>query len=52
VYVLIKDTNNYSEIEHEVIKRGYVPHIRQRGKGKNQLRRKEDDIIQQEDGLL
>ena len=25
---------NYPEIEHEVVKRGYVPHIRQRGEGK------------------
>ena len=41
---------NYPEIEHEVVKRGHVPHIRQRGEGKNQLKRKED-IIQQEDGL-
>jgi hypothetical protein len=40
---------NYLEIEQEVVKRGYVPHIRQREvKGKNQLRK--EDIIQQEDG--
>ena len=25
---------NYPEIEQEVVKRGYVPHIRQRGEGK------------------
>jgi hypothetical protein len=54
MYVLTKDTNNYPEIEHEVVKRGYVLYrisVRE-VKGKNQLRRREEDIIQQEDGLL
>jgi transposase len=37
---LIKDTNNYPEIEHEVVKRGYVPHIRQRGEGKKSVKKK------------
>ena len=31
---------NYPEIEHEVVKRGYVPHIRQRGEGKISQERK------------
>jgi putative transposase len=42
---------NYPEIEQEVVKRGYIYRISVREvKGKNQLR-KEDIIIQQEDGL-
>ena len=31
---------NYPEIEHEVVKRGYVPHIRQRGEGKKSVKKK------------
>ena len=43
VYVLIKDTNNYPEIEYEVVKRGDMYRISVREvKGKNQLRRKEE----------
>jgi len=30
---------NYPEIEHEVVKRGYVPHIRQRGEGKKSVKK-------------
>ncbi|MGA7044016.1 MAG: transposase [Nitrososphaeraceae archaeon] len=37
---MIKDTNNYPEIEHEVVKRGYVPHIRQRDEGKKSVKKK------------
>ena len=40
MYVLIKDTNNYPEIEHEVVKRGYVLHIRQRDEGKKSVKKK------------
>ena len=36
---MIKDTNNYPEIEHEVVKRGYVPHIRQRDEGKKSVKK-------------
>jgi putative transposase len=31
---------NYPEIEHEVVKRGYVPHIRQRGEGKKSVKKR------------
>jgi IS5 family transposase len=31
---------NYPEIEQEVVKRGYVPHIRQRGEGKKSVKKK------------
>ena len=31
---------NYPEIEHEVVKRGYVPHIRHRGEGKKAVKKK------------
>jgi len=30
---------NYPEIEHEVVKRGYVPHIRQRGEGTKSVKK-------------
>ena len=40
MYVLIKESNNYPEIEHEVVKRGYVPHIHQRGEGKKSVKKK------------
>ena len=42
---------NYPEIEHEVVKRGYVPHIRQRREGKKSVKKKRRQHIQQEDGL-
>ena len=31
---------NYPEIEQEVVKRGYVPHIRQRGEGKKSVKKR------------
>jgi putative transposase len=31
---------NYPEIEHEVVKRGYVPHIRHRGEGKKVVKKR------------
>ena len=31
---------NYPEIEHEVVKRGYVPHIRQRREGKKSVKKR------------
>jgi putative transposase len=31
---------NYPEIEQEVVKRGYVPHIRHRGEGKKSVKKK------------
>ena len=41
---------NYPEIEREeVVKRGYVPHIPQRGEGENSVKKRRH--IQQEDGL-
>ena len=30
---------NYPEIEHEVVKRGYVPHISQRGEGTKSVKK-------------
>jgi hypothetical protein len=31
MHILTKDTNNYPQTEHEVVERGYVPHIHHRG---------------------
>ena len=31
---------NYPEIEQEVVKRGYVPHISQRGEGKKSVKKR------------
>ena len=41
---------NYPEIEKEVVKRGYILHIRQRGEGKKSAKKRRQHI-QQEDGL-
>jgi len=40
MYVLTKDTNNYPQTGHEVVKRGYVPHIRHRDEGKKMVVKK------------
>jgi putative transposase len=43
---------NYPEIEQEVVKRGYVPHISQRGEGKKSVKKKRRRHHPTRNGLL